>query len=63
MPYATPRTVMVQCTEGHLFCLRCLGQFAQTRLFEEQRTTLPCMTSGGVRYVHVSMDVTGRVCV
>ena len=39
---------MVQCTEGHLFCLDCLKAYANQKLFGERNSAkLKCMESSG----------------
>lgn len=39
---------VVQCTEGHLFCVSCLRNYAEEKLFGYQTTRLICMHQGGI---------------
>jgi hypothetical protein len=42
-----PFEQMIQCTEAHIFCKKCLQHYAEQSLFGDGKTTLKCMNSIG----------------
>ena len=37
---------MVQCSEGHLFCVECLQNYSKEAIYGSSKLTLSCMTQG-----------------